>query len=734
MGRFPNVIYAMNENLLDAVEADKVSDEDESVAEYTFLFYFNSDKNPKIVMDTFFGSVMEPALDMMKSRGLLESWDFDRTNGRIEDFPLIGLFMDCMYNESVSSSDMPSFVLSLAVRFPEPEESTEFLGTVSAVLMQYALSSGISMDGNMMESFWRTGDSLVYSVFYEIDKRKTTSGDWEKWVFHCGRDCSNSLDLCETFAGCFVKKSGKLGIVKPVDDAGTRYVVYSFGKDAGNQMMYFIASDGTCLNEFTVVLAVAAHGRFLDNGLMYVDFSGRYKNYLRMNGTTWQEYGYMCDSVFSEGFVSVMRTGADGYAEGNFLDKDGDPLLDEWCKRTERFVDGIAIVVKEMRRDWRTERKHNVVDTEGHLLFKEWYDDIRFEEADGEPDDGCKRTVARVRKSSSGSLIWNYVDRSGNLLSKEWFDGHCGCMVNGFAELSKITVDGDTIWNYMRENGSLMSKNWFERVLGWPEDGIFAFKSKKNGHWQFMDTETGKVMFGGCVFGSVAKNVCADGFRYYVVRTAGSDGKDMNAYCNLVSSDGVMCRDKTDMWDMNYVGNGLVLASKSYFSKKEILKFGKGPVELGRLVSHACRLGDSEYAVVTSVDKYTVIDKDGNLVSDIWYEHISTYMRGGFVEVWSYGDGRHIEKMMNILSCKSGKLLFRTGEELPCRICGAVPDKVVIVEKQDSVLKYNIFDCDGNMLLDEWTDFRICATEDGRVLRVGPSAYVDCSGNTVCLI
>ena len=34
MGRFPNVIYAMNESLLDEVEVDKVVDEDGPNVEY----------------------------------------------------------------------------------------------------------------------------------------------------------------------------------------------------------------------------------------------------------------------------------------------------------------------------------------------------------------------------------------------------------------------------------------------------------------------------------------------------------------------------------------------------------------------------------------------------------------------------------------------------------------------------------------------------------------------------
>ena len=734
MRSYGNDIYMLNESLLDTVEADKVSDDDGlvPVIEYTFMFYFNSDMVPKKVTDTFFGSAIEPALGMMKSRGILESWDFDRTNGRIEDFPVIGLFMDCMYGKSAYESDTPPFVLSLAVRFPESEESTETLGTVSAVLMRYALASGIGMDGNMMESFWRTGGGQVYSVFHDINKTGTKSGEIEKWVFHCGKDCVNSVDQCGTFAGCFVRTVGKFGIMKPVDDAGTRYVVYGFGKNAGGQRMYFMSSDGTCLNEFIVVLAEASNGRFLDNGLMHVVFNGRYANYLRMDGTLWLNLDYMCGDRFSEGYVPVLRVYSNGSVEGNLLDIDRKPLLDEWCFRTEGFVDGLAIVVRKTG-SGRVKIMHNVVDVKGNLLFGEWYDEVKFEDADDEPDDGCKRTVARVRKSGdgNGSYVWNYVDRTGKLFFKEWLNGQCGCMKNGFARLGKRTGTRRSC-NYMREDGSLVSEEWFDDALGWPECGVLAFK--KNGWWRFMDTDAGDVMFGGWKFDMVSEEVAADGFRHYAVRMLRRMGDGQKVYSNLVSAEGMMCCDKMEMWSMDYVGNGLVLAGKTSRDSKELWKFGEGPVRIGREVLSACMLGDSEYTVVSSVDKYAVVDKDGKPVRDEWFDRVGDSICGGFVEVWSYGVDRGIVMRTNVLACGTGKLLFGTGERMPCRICGAVPDKVAIVEKLDSVLKYNIFDCDGNMLLDTWTDFRICATEDGRVLRVGPSAYVDCSGKTVSLI
>ena len=126
------------------------------------------------------------------------------------------------------------------------------------------------------------------------------------------------------------------------------------------------------------------------------------------------------------------------------------------------------------------------------------------------------------------------------------------------------------------------------------------------------------------------------------------------------------------------------------------------------------------------------ISMDGNMMESFW-RTVGDNIFGGFVEVWSYGDDRNNAKM-NILACRTGKLLFETGEKAACWICGAVPDKVVFVEKWESVMKYNAFDCDGNRLLEKWTDFCISATEDGGLLRVGPSSLVDYSGKPISLI
>ena len=156
MKQFQNII---NESLLDDVEVDEVVDE--LNVEYKFIFYFKSDRNPKMAMNTFFGSAMEPALRMMKSNGLMDSWDFDMSFRSAVDFPVIGLFMDCMYNDSASLSENNSFVLSFVVRFPEVEESAEFLGTVSAILMQYAFATGMIVFRSSSFGAWRDSARLI---------------------------------------------------------------------------------------------------------------------------------------------------------------------------------------------------------------------------------------------------------------------------------------------------------------------------------------------------------------------------------------------------------------------------------------------------------------------------------------------------------------------------------------------------------------------------------------------
>ena len=63
----------------------------------------------------------------------------------------------------------------------------------------------------------------------------------------------------------------------------------------------------------------------------------------------------------------------------------------------------------------------NLIDTNGKLLSKQWFDDIY----------GFKNGFAQVKLNNK----WNLIDTNGKLLSKQWFDNFVDA-----AELSKKYV------------------------------------------------------------------------------------------------------------------------------------------------------------------------------------------------------------------------------------------------------------------------------------------------------
>ena len=52
--------------------------------------------------------------------------------------------------------------------------------------------------------------------------------------------------------------------------------------------------------------------------------------------------------------------------------------------------------------------KCNLIDVNGKLLSKQWFDEIY----------GFKNGIAKVKLNKK----WNFIDVNGNLLSEQWFD------------------------------------------------------------------------------------------------------------------------------------------------------------------------------------------------------------------------------------------------------------------------------------------------------------------------
>lgn len=754
MRRFLNDTYVLNETLLDKVETDEVNDETNGygqTAEYRFMFHFNfrREHGIHIIDNIFISTCMEPVLEMLVSRGIVSSWSLDDKSCDQDEFPLIEDYAQRMYGMSAHVAYYKKAVVrSVRVRIPADEENAECLCEIAARMMQYVIASGVSDNGFVRMAFHKIGDDnhphhyINYCVFYD-------SGN--KWIFHCGKNGNNENWSSSRLAGCFIGIARTLGIMEAVDDKMSRYVAYSFGKNRGDENMFIIDSGGNVLEQYIVDIANVVHGKYLDNGLMYVKLEEKRVNYLKMDGSMLIDGNLAIGSKdFHDGYAAVGRETGNKWREYNLIDRSGKPLLDKWYWYVNDFVDGLALVTRLFGGDSTDSKiKMNVVDTSGKFIFREWYDSIVYDSSDGQPADSCRRDVAMVADNGKDGDIYrcnyidrsgrlhrcNYIDRSGKLLLGKFILGDCDVMKNGFAKLCR-SEGTDKTYNYLRSDGSLVSEDWFKGVCGWPEHGVFAaLVQYEDGlsRWVFRSSETNEVLFGGTAFWSVCTKSRNDGFHYYKVTL--NDPKHMSRkLCNLISADGVMCCSGSGFMQVQYMGNGFasVLMSAEY-RVMLLLKWGSNGVVIDRNVIGMEEFSDG-YAKVRSLEsKYNFIGEDGKLVSSVWFEQVFEVSHGGFAVVRMTSDSASV----GVLACKSGNIIFdcKSSKMALIHIYAVVADELVIVEAVDrgSNVVYNMFDADGNKLLDEWTRFRIADAGSG-IVKVGPASYVDYSGKTISLI
>ena len=109
-------------------------------------------------------------------------------------------------------------------------------------------------------------------------------------------------------------------------------------------------------------------------------------------------------------------------------------------------------------------RKWNLIDKNGNLLSKQWFDGIGI----------FTNGFAKVRLNNK----WNLIDINGNFLSKQWFD-----FISNFENgVAKVRLNNKL--NFMDVNGKLLSKQWFDDIYGF-KNGIA--KVKLNHKWNFID-------------------------------------------------------------------------------------------------------------------------------------------------------------------------------------------------------------------------------------------------------
>ena len=141
--------------------------------------------------------------------------------------------------------------------------------------------------------------------------------------------------------------------------------------------------------------------------------------------TEWWKTDNVLDLLYcTDGFARVQKGGE----LWNFINRQGNILLNQWFNWVNNFYEGIAIVL-------RKDMLYTFIDKKGNYLSHEWFSDVcPFYEG-----------FAVVQRKDR---LYNFIDKQGNFLSDEWFiDAYS--FYKGFAavqrtndELAKIDKTG----------------------------------------------------------------------------------------------------------------------------------------------------------------------------------------------------------------------------------------------------------------------------------------------------
>ena len=210
---------------------------------------------------------------------------------------------------------------------------------------------------------------------------------------------------------------------------------------------------------------------------------------------------------FSESYALIKENN-----EWKFIDEDGKPLeSDKWYPDIYSFKNGYALVNNKVTKNVYP-IKYNYIDTEGKLVFKNWYKELKpiqdgliiattkfgqkvinIKEKTIIPelennyryDSGFKNGYAIVKmKTSDGSELYNLISKTGEYISKdEWFES-CEPFCDGYAVIQ--TKEG--LYNYIDADGYFLFAKDRKKCKSF-ENGYAIVSDSKNPYmYNFIDT------------------------------------------------------------------------------------------------------------------------------------------------------------------------------------------------------------------------------------------------------
>lgn len=318
----------------------------------------------------------------------------------------------------------------------------------------------VDYDGNLVFEDWLTDCYDFHDGFARVRSEVKDGND--KWNF-INRETGDLVsdtwydEVCDFHEGFAIVRKNKGLLSNFIDTAGKLIsdTWYSNCCDfcngfarvcEKNRKWSFIDKQGNLLKkEDGTVASYYEVGDFSEGYAtvynIYANESGIGWNFIDTNGKRlFNDRHFVKAYPFSEGFAVVKIS----YNEENYIDKNGNFLLETPCYSCLPFYDGYAIVVNK-------KFEHNVVDKQGNFLFDDWlkYDIL-----------GCSEGLFRVY--DSGSQHFNFIDKTGTLISDNWFT-NASSFENGTAK-----VNLDDKYNYINKKGNLLLPEYV-KVDNWVE-------------------------------------------------------------------------------------------------------------------------------------------------------------------------------------------------------------------------------------------------------------------------
>jgi len=470
-------------------------------------------------------------------------------------------------------------------------------------------------------------------------------------------------------------------------------------------------------------------GNYLSNGVYYSEARG------------FNEYGLaIVKANDSDGGYSIMDT------SGNFITKE------EYATISDFKDNGRTVVSKIIDGSY----KYNLIDTNGNLLLKDWVGYCNIS------DDYCKVKDGNTKKmfDINGKFLfdythyvdmayandgywlvlrkedrrWNIIDRGGNLLLDEWYDNIRG-FYYGFAIVSK-RGSGDT---FIDETGNFICKDkrrkpiWFEECSVFDEEGNAIVVNKEDNRLvNFIDIN--------------GKFLSDEWFLNYNNR--------MNIDCMFKNGfAGIYKKDEYGDIKSNFIDRKGNILVDGWFERivkcfdesgyaviyqnnrnKIVDKTGKIiEIKTRRELSNIGKFENGVALVTDSNNKENYIKSDGSLVSREWFYRTGAFV-GNVCKVYKHertsngGSGSEVENYMDI----NGNLMFDEWTDYRIYSDNEVDDVVILKNKRDC--EYNMITSEGKFLFEKWIlDVIDCVGP--KIYRIGfGKSYVDNEGNYVNII